>query len=123
MLLTPLLTVIRSTTNTPFISVVTNWWIASVGNYSISGVGACASFTPNSSGTGAITFYLTYVNPQPCPGSGQSTVISNSITLIVKIPPTPQIILTQPRSQSAHVGSDVTFSATVAGARQFGYQG
>ena len=56
-----------SVTNTVAPTVVSNWWtVSGPGNYTNSGAGLTATFTPTNGGSGQITFYLTYSNNAPC---------------------------------------------------------
>ena len=55
-----------NTTNYPAPTIVSNWWMASVGSFSTNGTGLSASFTPTDCGSGSVTFYLTYKNSMPC---------------------------------------------------------
>lgn len=53
-------------TNRPAPTVVSNWWVATMGGWSATGQGTSAIFTPTNPGSGTVTFYLTYKNNSPC---------------------------------------------------------
>jgi len=72
-----------NTTNYPAPTIVSNWWVASVGSFTASGNGLSASFTPTNGGSGAVTFYLTYKNSTPCDTNVYSaTPVSLSFNVI-----------------------------------------
>jgi len=59
-------------TNSLALTVLSNWWTASVGSYTNSGTGLSASFTPTNGGSGSVTFNTAYVNQTPCSTNTQT---------------------------------------------------
>jgi RHS repeat-associated protein len=74
---------ITTETNVVWSSVLSNSWIATVGNVTNAGSGLCASFTPTNGGNGTIKFRLTYVNNIPCNEQGET--ITNTVELTVNL--------------------------------------
>jgi hypothetical protein len=50
----------------PVSTVVSNWWVATVGSWSTNGSGLSATFMPPNLGSGTVTFNATYKNTTPC---------------------------------------------------------
>lgn len=72
---------VTTTTSSSSSTLQSNWWQVTLGSFSASGSGLCASFTPTNAGTGTLTYYVRYANTSPC--STIATTRSTSVTINV----------------------------------------
>jgi hypothetical protein len=67
------------TTNAVSPTIISNWWVASVGSFSATGSGLSASFTPTNCGNGSIAFNTAWQNG--CDTNNQTTSVSTNFTV------------------------------------------
>ena len=69
---------------TIYASILSTWWVATVGSSTLTGSGLCPTFNANTVGSGSIKLFVRYQNDYRCDGTGQTITITNIIPLTVQ---------------------------------------